>query len=346
MDRYTTLAARQMFEKGKRATRLELLFHPPIAFARNYILKGGFRDGKARAHHLARELVLRDAEVREALGAAARLDVGLWTRLCFPFTSTQRGPGEADSARCCSPCSACASAATARCSSRIPKASSPERASEGHDLIRLAPRAEVDLHAGWKLSRIIKDLRPDIVHAHDPHAVALASLALSFMTSGKCPGADRLAPRRVPSEGERVLALEVSPGRLLRRRVERHPRDAHRRRHRRRSGRDRLRGHRSAPRAGRAAGQHPRGVLAADARADRRRGRGADAGEGAQVPDRRRSAGRARRARRAVRHSRRRRAAAGARTADQGAASREARRCFRDSAPTFCRSSGASTCSS
>ena len=46
MDRYTTLAAKQMFEKGKRATRLELLFHPPIAFVRNYILKGGFRDGK------------------------------------------------------------------------------------------------------------------------------------------------------------------------------------------------------------------------------------------------------------------------------------------------------------
>jgi glycosyltransferase involved in cell wall biosynthesis len=47
MDRYTTLAARQMFEKGRRATRLELLFHPPIAFFRNYVVKGGFRDGKA-----------------------------------------------------------------------------------------------------------------------------------------------------------------------------------------------------------------------------------------------------------------------------------------------------------
>ena len=47
MDRYTTLAARQMFEKGKRATRVELLFHPPAAFLRNYFLKGGFRDGKA-----------------------------------------------------------------------------------------------------------------------------------------------------------------------------------------------------------------------------------------------------------------------------------------------------------
>jgi hypothetical protein len=46
MDRYTTLAARQMFEKGKRATRLELLFHPAAAFVRNYLLKGGFRDGK------------------------------------------------------------------------------------------------------------------------------------------------------------------------------------------------------------------------------------------------------------------------------------------------------------
>src|SRR5687767_3367468 len=61
------------------------------------------------------------------------------------------------------------------------------RAAEGHDLIRLAPRAEVDLHAGWKLSRIIKDLRPDIVHAHDPHAVAVAALALSFLTSVHCP---------------------------------------------------------------------------------------------------------------------------------------------------------------
>ena len=69
------------------------------------------------------------------------------------------------------------------------------RASEGHDLIRLAPRAEVDLHAGWKLARIIRDLKPDIVHVHDPHAVALGSLALSFLTSGKC--AALVASRRV-----------------------------------------------------------------------------------------------------------------------------------------------------
>jgi (heptosyl)LPS beta-1,4-glucosyltransferase len=47
MDHYTSLAARQMFEQGRRTTRLELLVHPPIAFARNYILKRGFKDGTA-----------------------------------------------------------------------------------------------------------------------------------------------------------------------------------------------------------------------------------------------------------------------------------------------------------
>lgn len=61
------------------------------------------------------------------------------------------------------------------------------RASEGHDLLRLAPRHEVDLQAAWRLFRIVKDLAPDVVHAHDPHAVALASLALAFKPSPAGP---------------------------------------------------------------------------------------------------------------------------------------------------------------
>ncbi len=69
------------------------------------------------------------------------------------------------------------------------------RAAEGHDLIKLAPRAEVDLRAGWRLSRILKDLKPAIVHAHDPHAVAAASLALAFVTAAECP--PLIASRRV-----------------------------------------------------------------------------------------------------------------------------------------------------
>jgi glycosyltransferase involved in cell wall biosynthesis len=39
---------------------------------------------------------------------------------------------------------------------------------------------EMDLAAAWQLSRLLRQLRPDIVHAHDSHAVAGAALALSI----------------------------------------------------------------------------------------------------------------------------------------------------------------------
>lgn len=57
-----------------------------------------------------------------------------------------------------------------------------QRAKEGLDLVALAPKTEMDLTAAWRLSRIIKQLKPDIVHAHDPHGVAMAGLALSMST--------------------------------------------------------------------------------------------------------------------------------------------------------------------
>lgn len=45
MQRYTTLAAEQMFEEGRRARLTDLLLHPPAAFLRNYLLKRGVLDG-------------------------------------------------------------------------------------------------------------------------------------------------------------------------------------------------------------------------------------------------------------------------------------------------------------
>ena len=47
IDRYSSLAARQMFEDGRRAGPSSLLLHPPAAFVRNYIARGGMRDGTA-----------------------------------------------------------------------------------------------------------------------------------------------------------------------------------------------------------------------------------------------------------------------------------------------------------
>jgi glycosyltransferase involved in cell wall biosynthesis len=54
------------------------------------------------------------------------------------------------------------------------------RAAEGLDLIPIAPRTELDLSAAWRLSRVIRRLAPDIIHAHDAHGVAMAALALSM----------------------------------------------------------------------------------------------------------------------------------------------------------------------
>jgi glycosyltransferase involved in cell wall biosynthesis len=45
IDRYTTLAAREMHEAGRRSGPLQIAGHPPFAFLRNYLLRGGFRDG-------------------------------------------------------------------------------------------------------------------------------------------------------------------------------------------------------------------------------------------------------------------------------------------------------------
>ena len=69
------------------------------------------------------------------------------------------------------------------------------RMSEGLDLIPLAPRNEIDLAAAWRLSRVIKQLRPDILHAHDPHAVAMASTALSI--AAPSPKPPLVASRRI-----------------------------------------------------------------------------------------------------------------------------------------------------
>ncbi|HSC26180.1 MAG TPA: glycosyltransferase [Vicinamibacterales bacterium] len=70
-----------------------------------------------------------------------------------------------------------------------------QRAREGLDLIPLAPKTEMDLGAAWRLSRLIRRLEPDILHAHDPHGVAMAALALSMSTEPAKP--PLVAARRV-----------------------------------------------------------------------------------------------------------------------------------------------------
>ncbi len=85
MDRYTTLAARQMFEDGRQAGYFDLLLHPPAAFFRNYVLRGGFKDGVPG-------LIVSAMNARYVGLKFAKL----W-ELCSPSTSTPRAPGAGDS---------------------------------------------------------------------------------------------------------------------------------------------------------------------------------------------------------------------------------------------------------
>ena len=47
IDRYTTLVAEQWSAAGRRSSAWQALVYPRLAFLRNYILRGGFRDGEA-----------------------------------------------------------------------------------------------------------------------------------------------------------------------------------------------------------------------------------------------------------------------------------------------------------
>jgi glycosyltransferase involved in cell wall biosynthesis len=62
-----------------------------------------------------------------------------------------------------------------------------QRMSEGLDLIPLSSKGEIDLAAAWRLSRVLKQLRPDVVHAHDPNAVAIAAMALAIVAPNPRP---------------------------------------------------------------------------------------------------------------------------------------------------------------
>ena len=69
------------------------------------------------------------------------------------------------------------------------------RVPDGADLYPLAPRGDLDLRAAWKLSRLVRDLAPDVIHAHDAHAVGIAALARSL--PGPQAGPPLIASRRV-----------------------------------------------------------------------------------------------------------------------------------------------------
>ena len=70
-----------------------------------------------------------------------------------------------------------------------------QRMSEGLDLVPLSTRGEIDIAAAWRLSRVLKQLRPEVLHAHDPSGVAMAATALSIASPRPRPAL--VASRRI-----------------------------------------------------------------------------------------------------------------------------------------------------
>ncbi|MDQ3069992.1 MAG: glycosyltransferase [Acidobacteriota bacterium] len=76
-----------------------------------------------------------------------------------------------------------------------PQGELKQHAREGLDVLPIDARSEMDFSSGWRLSRALRQLRPDIIHAHDPHAVAMSAMAISMAYPPPCPPI--VASRRV-----------------------------------------------------------------------------------------------------------------------------------------------------
>ncbi|HUF49005.1 MAG TPA: glycosyltransferase [Vicinamibacterales bacterium] len=53
-------------------------------------------------------------------------------------------------------------------------------AAEGLRFLDISPKSAFDVEAGWHLARLIGDVKPDVVHAHDAMGVALSAMALQM----------------------------------------------------------------------------------------------------------------------------------------------------------------------
>ena len=89
-------------------------------------------------------------------------------------------------------------------------------------LIPLRRRAEWDLHAAWRLQRILKSVKPDILHVHTAHDAALAAMAkqglpvrLVVTRTVDFPLRDNPFSRWKYRQADRIVAVSHAVGEVL-----------------------------------------------------------------------------------------------------------------------------------
>ena len=229
-----------MFEAGRRASAFDIALQPPLAFFRNYILKGGFLDGSVGltiSRMNAYYVLLKFAETsgtRVIAGLSSRRhDPSHEPRLMFSLHIDTARTWRGGQNQVLLTVNGLREIGQRAALVAHPDGELRRRAAEGLELVPLAPRSEMDFTAAWRLARVIKKLQPDVIHAHDAHGVAMASLALSLGAASawtRRASAGRLATRRFSSARQLVLAVEAPPGGLLHRGIRGDPADARGRR--------------------------------------------------------------------------------------------------------------------
>ena len=175
MDRYTTLAAEEMHDDGRRAgvigsrcciRRRRSCGTTSCAAASSTALPG-FIISAMNAYYVFLKFAKLWARQHGDAPAAP-------PRASDPSTSTRRRRGAADRIRCCSPSPGCRSARPSgrarRARGRRAASAAPAKAC-GSSASRRA--ASSTCTPAWQLGKVLDDVQPDVVHAHDPMAVAL-----------------------------------------------------------------------------------------------------------------------------------------------------------------------------
>ena len=198
-----TLAAQEMRERGRRAGVADLTLHPLAAFLRNYVLRRGCLDGVPGIHHFLHEHVLRVHEVREAVGARPRRHAAgrglrrraptrVITSVHIDTARTWRG-GQNQVLQLVTGLESLGHPTWLVAHAR---GELKRRAQEGLRFVGFAPRSEFDVQAAWQLGRVLRDVQPDVIHAHDPMGVALVAMAMQ-MSNGLARRPLVVAARRV-----------------------------------------------------------------------------------------------------------------------------------------------------
>ena len=199
MERYTTLAAKEMYDQGRRAGILDVTLHPWGAFIRNYVLRRGFMDGTAgfiistmNAYYVFLKFAKLWALDHPATRAGRPRRQAVITSVHIDTARTWRG-GQNQVLQLVT---GLESLGHPTGSWRTQRGELKRRAQEGLRFVGFSPRSEFDVQAAWQLGRVLRDVKPDVVHAHDPMAVALAAMALQ-MQNGTGPQPLVVAARRV-----------------------------------------------------------------------------------------------------------------------------------------------------